>query len=201
MSDAPRPPALSIWEFSSIAHGVHAADAIAKGSPVSDLRTGTTHPGKYVVMAAGDTASVDVANDIVADVGVSLVATRFLPDVADEVWTAITAAREAPAGDGDAIGVVETATVSSAVDAADAAVKAAAVGLQAIRLADGLGGKAYFIVDGSVGEVDAALAAAVDRAAEDLEAVVAIPQLTDDLRDDLAAAARFTDRIREGGRA
>ena len=61
MSDSPRPSALSIWEFDSVAHGVFAADAIAKGAPVDDLATGTTHPGKYVVMATGDTASVDVA--------------------------------------------------------------------------------------------------------------------------------------------
>ncbi len=181
-----------------MAHGVFAADAIAKGAPVDDLATGTTHPGKYVVMATGDTASVDVANDIVADVGATLIATRFLPDVHDQVWEAVTSGREAPDGQGDAIGVVETRTVSSAVDAADAAVKAANVDLLAIRLADGLGGKAYFVVDGTIGEVDAAIDAAQTRAAGDLEAVVAIPQLTDQLRGDLATAARFCDRVQTG---
>ena len=42
------------------------------------------------------------------------------------------------------------------------------------------------------------LLAAQARAAGDLEAVVAIPQLTEQLRGDLATAARFCDRVQTG---
>ena len=55
---------------------------------------------------------------------------------------------------GEAIGVVETTSVSSGIDAADAAVKAADVALSALRLADGIGGKAYLVVEGTVSASD-----------------------------------------------
>lgn len=199
MSDA-RAPAIAVWEFDSIVDGIHSADAIAKGSPVASLLTGTTHPGKYVVLVAGDTASVGVALDIVRDLGVGVLDTRFLPDVAPSVADAVTDDDATVSGTGEAIGVVETTSVASGIDAADAAVKAADVVLSALRMADGIGGKAYLVVDGSVGEVEAAVDAAVERAGVRLHASVVIPRLTEDLRADLAASARFLDRVRAHGR-
>lgn len=189
-------PAIAVWEFPSIVDGIHAADAIAKGSPVAALLTGTTHPGKYVVLVGGDTASVEVARDIVADVGAVVDDHRFLPDVDPSVSAAIVEDRTAAATSHEAIAVVETASVASAIDAADAAVKAADVTLAALRLADGIGGKAYLVVEGSVGEADAAVAAANVRAAGHRLNSVVIPQLTEELREDLAASARFLDRVR-----
>jgi bacterial microcompartment shell protein len=196
LSDTPRSPAVAIWEFASIVDGVRCADAIAKGSPIDALMTGTTHPGKYVVLVAGDTASVSVAIEIVADAEVATIDARFLPDIAVEVADAVTDGDTSADVRGDAIGVVETSSVSSGVDAADAAVKAASVSLAAIRMADGIGGKAYLVLGGDVGDVEAAVAAAVERAADHLVASVVIPQLTDDLRKDLAASARFLERVR-----
>lgn len=199
MSDRTRSPAVSLWEFGSIVDGVHAADAIAKGAPIASLLTGTTHPGKYVVLVAGDTASVEVANAIVTDLGVDTIDSRFLPDIAVEVADMVTSEVTAAPTSGEAIGVVETTSVSSGVDAADAAVKSAAVNLSALRMADGIGGKSYLLVEGPVGEVEAAVEAACDRAGDKLVASVVIAQLTDDLREDLAASARFLERVRAHG--
>jgi microcompartment protein CcmL/EutN len=199
LSDTPRSPAIAIWEFVSIVDGVHGADAIAKGAPVTSLLTGTTHPGKYVVLVAGDTASVEVAAEIIVAMDIEPLDHRVLPDVARAVADAITDDDITAPTTREAIGVVETATLSSGIDAADAAVKAADVSLGALRLADGIGGKAYFVVDGSVGEVQAAVEAAIERAGLFLVASVVIPQLTDDLRADLAASARFLDRVRQHG--
>ncbi|MEN8041614.1 MAG: BMC domain-containing protein [Actinomycetota bacterium] len=195
MSDN-RSPAIAIWEFASIVEGVNAADAIAKGAPISVLYTGTTHPGKYVVLVAGDTASVEVADDIVADIDLKLIDRVFLPDVAVSVAEAIVSDDTSADTDADAVGLIETSTVAAGVDSADAAVKAADVSLAALRMADGIDGKAYFVVEGVVGEVDAAVEAGVERAGEHLVASVVIPQLTDELRADLAASARFLDRVR-----
>ena len=195
-----RSPAVAVWEFDSIALGIHCADQIGKGAPVASLLTGTTHPGKYVVLVAGDTASVDVACDIVAAMDVVPIDTRFLPDIARSVSDAITTGR-APSVEsaGEALGVVETTTVSSGIDAADAAVKAASVTLAGIRLADGIGGKAYLVVEGVLGEVEAAVDAAVTRALPNVVASVVIAQLAEDLREDLSASARFVDRVRGHG--
>jgi microcompartment protein CcmL/EutN len=199
LSEDRRSPAIAIWEFASIVDGVHGADAIAKGAPVASLLTGTTHPGKYVVLVAGDTASVEVAAEIIATMELALLDHRLLPDVARVVADAVTDPDVTAPTTREAIGVVETSTVASGIDAADAAVKAADVTLGALRMADGIDGKAYFIVDGSVGEVQAAVDAGVDRAGSSLVASVVIPQLTDELRADLAASARFLDRVRQHG--
>lgn len=186
---------MAVWEFDTIVDGVHCADQIAKGAPIASLLTGTTHPGKYVVLVAGDTASVEVARDIVDAMDVEPIDTRFLPDIAIEVADAVTVDDQRVVTAGEAIGVVETRTVSSGIDASDAAVKAADVSLAGIRLADGIGGKAYLVVEGVVGEVEAAVEAAVERSGSQLIASVVISQLTRDLRSDLATASRFLERV------
>ncbi len=196
MSEDQKSPAVALWEFTSIVDGVWCADAIAKGAPISALLTGTTHPGKYVVLVAGNTASVEVARDIVADANVDVIDSRFLPDIAPEVADAVTSSDVRSHNRGEAIGVVETASVSSGVDAADAAVKTAAIALGALRMADGIGGKAYVVVDGPLGEVEAAVDAACERAGDQLVGSVVIAQLAEELRDDLAASARFLKRVR-----
>lgn len=195
MSDQ-RSPSIAIWEFSSIAEGVNGADAIAKGAPIDRLYTGTTHPGKYVVLVAGDTASVEVAVSIVEGLDADLIDAVFLPDIDRSVADAMVRDRTSAETTADAVGVIETGSVASGIDSADAAVKAADVSLAAVRMADGIDGKAYFVVEGTVGEVDAAVEAGKDRAGERLVASVVIPLLTDDLRDDLAASAGFLDRLR-----
>jgi microcompartment protein CcmL/EutN len=188
-----------LWEFSSIVEGVNAADAIAKGAPIDLLYTGTTHPGKYLVLVSGDTASVEVATIIVAGLSVALIDLVFLPDVHPTVVDAMVSSDTSAPTSADAIGLVETKTIASGVDAADAAVKAADVSLAALRMADGIDGKAYFIVEGVIGEVEAAVEAGETRAAGQLVASVVIAQLTDDLRADLAASAGFLDRVRSHG--
>jgi microcompartment protein CcmL/EutN len=63
-------------------------------------------------------------------------------------------------GDADAVGIFETFSVASTLLAADAAAKAAEVEVAELRLADGLGGKAYFVVAGAQADVEAAMFAA-----------------------------------------
>ena len=180
--------------------GIECADAIIKGAPVDSIRTGTTHPGKYVVLVTGDTASVDVARDIVAEAKrPSLIDSAFLPDIAAEVADVLLSVERPLGVAAEAVGIVETASVASGIDAADAAVKHANVDLSGLRLADGLGGKAYFIVDGTVGEVVAAVDASKNRAGDAVTDSVVIPQLTPELRDDIEAAATFADRVASYG--
>ena len=61
---------------------------------------------------------------------------------------------------------METFSAASAILAADAAVKAAAVDLAEVRLAMGLGGKAFFVVTGDVGPVEMSVAAAAAQAGQ-----------------------------------
>jgi len=192
-----QPSAFGMWEFSSIPSGIHCADEIAKGAPVASLLTGTTHPGKYLVVATGDPASVEVATDIV--VGTprpSLLDSLFLADIAPDVARSLFDVSGSVRAAGEAVGVVETSTVAAGVNAADAALKHADVSLASLRLADGLGGKAYFIVDGDIGEVQAAVEASIDRAGALINDSVVITQLTSELRADLNAGSRFAEVLR-----
>ena len=172
------------------------ADAIAKGAPVTSFSTGTVHPGKYLVLASGDIASVEVAFEIVADAGPSsLIDSMFIPDIADDVARAIVSAERNADTTAEAVGVVETESVASAIEAADAAVKNADVELAVLRLADGLGGKAFFIVEGTVGDVESSVAAAIDRCGERFVSTAVIPQLTPEIRADLASSSLFGETI------
>jgi microcompartment protein CcmL/EutN len=102
--------------------------------------------------------------------------------------------RVGPAG--EALGVIETATVAATLQAADAAVKGATVDLLEVHLADGLGGKAYALFSGSVSDVQAAVAIGVGRIDPTLlVGSVVIPQLHDEMGENVFAAPRFGSRV------
>ena len=192
-------PAIALFEFRSISAGIVAADLMVKTSPLEAIYAGTVHPGNYLVLVSGDTASVDEAvraagsSDDLSDM-------VFLPDIHRAVIGAVTGNSPAAAVGDEALGIVETTTVAAAIDAADAGVKAADVGLGAIRLADGLGGKGYVLFSGVVAEVEAALEAASARAdghgtliRSDL-----IAQLHGEMADNLRGELDFLRRVSGG---
>lgn len=199
MSETPeRDPAIGLIELSSIARGVTVADAMVKTAPVGSLYAGTVHPGKYLVLVSGDTASVEEAMDAgIAAAGSRALDTMFLPDIDPGVVFALTEpAVGADLGD-EAVGIVETSTVATLLGAADAGAKAARVAVAGIRLADGLGGKAYVVFAGEVAEVEAALAAAVT-GPEEANLLVEwqlIPLIAAEVVSNLAADVRFGPRL------
>src|SRR3989304_3991278 len=52
-------PALALVEFSSIAAGMQAADAMVKRAPIDVIKAGMVHNGKYLVLIGGLTADVE----------------------------------------------------------------------------------------------------------------------------------------------
>lgn len=188
-------PALCLLEFSSIARGIEAGDAMAKRSPLQVVRAGTVHPGKYLVLIGGLTADVEEAMAAGREVaGAALVDVVYLPDVHPHVVSSLAGARREDAG--EALGVVEASTAAATIDAADAGVKGARVTICDLRLADGLGGKGYVVFGGELAEVEAAVAHGVERVAGSGRALahVVIPQLHADMRENLAAEPRFAPR-------
>ena len=80
----------------------------------------------------------------------------------------------------------------------DRPVKAARVDLVAVRLADGLGGKGYALFSGTLADVEAAVAAAADRAEPTgnlLENHV-VAQLHPEMADNLSSNLHFMSRVR-----
>jgi microcompartment protein CcmL/EutN len=191
-------PAVAMIEFSSIAVGITAGDAMVKASPIGSIYAGTVHPGKYLVLVSGDTASVDEALGVgLGTGGAAVLDSIFLPDIHPAVTGAIAGGEEAAWVNGDALGIVETDRVATILQAADAGVKAAFVELSAVRLADGLGGKGYVLFSGEVAEIEAAVEAAVmwsEEAGHLLHASI-IPQLHEEMAFNLRSDLRFRKRI------
>ncbi len=191
-------PAIGLLEFDSVALGLLTGDAMVKSAPVGSIYAGTVHPGRYLVLVSGDTASVETALEAGRSVaGDGVIDSVFLPNIHPDVTAAIVATSETATSDGEAVGLLETSTVATVIDAADAGVKAASVEIATVRLADGLGGKGYLLFGGVLAEVEAAMDSATARAEPTgalLHAIV-IPQLATEMRHNLATDLRFNARI------
>jgi len=191
-------PAVCLLEFSSIAKGIEAGDAMIKRAPLQVIRAGTVHPGKYLVLVGGLTADVEEAMQAGREVaGASLVDVVFLPDVHPDVVASIGGTRRDDVG--DALGVIETSTAAATIDAADAGVKGARVTIRDLRLADDLGGKGYVLFGGDVAEVEAAVGYGVARTAASGQEVahVVISQLHAEMRENLSADPRFGEQAKD----
>ena len=191
-------PAVALLEFDSISAGIVAGDAMVKSSPLGSIYAGTVHPGKYLVLVSGDTASVEVAFVTGSEVGSGHVTDSvFLPDVHPEVTSAIVGGATEASLSEEALGILETSTVAAVIDAADAGVKAADVVVSSVRLADGLGGKGYVLFSGILAEVEAAVEAAVGRTEPHGTLVRSdvIAQLHEEMAENLGAQLRFMKRV------
>lgn len=145
-------------EFTSIAKGLEAADAMVKAAQVDLLDAKPTCCGKYVVMVCGEVAAVQSAVDTGRAWGADAVIGDFtLPNVHPGVIAAMASA--APVTDIRALGVIETFSIAALIVAADLAAKAADVELIEIRAGTGIGGKSFVTLTGDVASVAAAVAA------------------------------------------
>lgn len=190
----PTQPALALIEYSSIAAGTRASDAIVKKAPIELIRTGTLHPGKFAVLFAGQVAAVEESYVEGLRVGADAVMDRvLLPDVDPTVYDAILD----KAGDwsADTLGVIETQTMSAVVEAADAAVKGANVAMVRIRLGDGLHGKGLAHFAGLQADVEAAIEIGASRIAyRNITVCTAvIPRLDAELRGVLKQSTFFSE--------
>jgi microcompartment protein CcmL/EutN len=154
-------PCIGLLELASIARGVEVADAVLWQAKVEMLFAAPVQPGKYLMLFTG--AVQDVASS--ARQGAEIAGTDLLDQlVIQQVHEQVESALRRRGGhlDGhlDAIGVVETATVATAIVAADVALKTATVDLFDLRIANGLDGKSFLAVIGPVSDVRSAVTAA-----------------------------------------
>ena len=152
-------------ELNSVAMGMHTADEMVKAAEVELVVARPTCPGRYLVMVAGDTGSVKSSVETGRNIGGSMLIDWFiLPSVHPDVVPALNGV--APGMEIDALGVIETCTTASCIIAADAAAKAGRVSLLEIRFAAGLAGKAFVVMTGDVGSVQASVEAGVSGVGE-----------------------------------
>jgi microcompartment protein CcmL/EutN len=185
-------PALALLEFSSIAAGIQAADAMVKRSPLDVIHAGTVQPGRFLVLVGGPVAEVEEALKAGRETAPeALLDHIFLPGVHPDVVRALAGGRKVVLND-DALGIVETFNVPAAIHAADKGVKGAQVTLLEVRLADGLHGKGLVLFTGLVSDVEAALELATGALlAGQLVRQVVISQLHEDIAYLIRENTRF----------
>lgn len=180
--------ALALLELDSIAVGYRTADAVMKMARVDLLEARPLDPGKYFILFRGDVGSVESAyRRGVEDAGEYLVDSVFLTAAHPDLFTLLAGGK--PDIPIEALGVIETGSVSSVVRAADAAAKATPARLLRLHLARRIGGKGYLLVTGVQSNVEAAVAAgaAEARRLERLVAEVVIPAPTEEIFEKIKA--------------
>ncbi len=150
------PRAIGLVELSSVAAGYLVTDQMLKTAEVKLLLNRTICSGKYMVMVAGDVASVQASVEAgVAVAGTFTIDTCVIPSVDPGVFPALGG--NVILRDHDALGVIESFSVASLIEAADSAAKSADVQLLEIRLAMALGGKAVCRLSGKISAVQTAV--------------------------------------------
>jgi len=148
--------AVGLIELNSIASGFAVTDAMLKTADVELIVARTICSGKYMVIIGGEVAPVRSAVDSgLVVLNGAVIDSMVIPNVHPSVFPAISGSNPVEAK--GALGIVESFSVASLIEAADAAVKSAHVNLLEIRLAMALGGKAFFSVTGDVSAVRAAV--------------------------------------------
>jgi len=159
---------IGVLEFTSIAEGYGAEDAMLKAGAVELVLARTICSGKYLVVVSGDVDAVKAAVDAgkISAAGF-IVDELILPYVHPDVLPALGGSVDLSPDDRDALGVVETFSAISAIRGADIAVKTSEVILFMIHLAMAIGGKGYFCLTGDVSSVRAAVDMAVEQIGEE----------------------------------
>ncbi len=152
----PAKKAAGLIELNSIAAGIETADLMLKTAQVELLLARTICSGKYLVIVGGDAAAVQMSVQRgAAKVPGAVIDTMTVPNIHPGIFPAITGSN--PVKKLSALGVVESFSVASLLEAADAAAKAADVQIIELRLAMALGGKAFVTLTGDVSSVTAAV--------------------------------------------
>lgn len=166
-------PALAFLELSSIARGLFVTDVAVKKAPVRVLCSQPISSGKHVLLFMGDVASVEEAHAAASmEAGASLLKQVLIPNVHAALvpwlgsdafaqgWGSSSLVGTPETSDwaraGDSLAVCESSSVAGAILAADRALKAADVGISRLRLGQGIGGKAYFVLHGELEDIQAA---------------------------------------------
>lgn len=161
------PNAIGIIEVSSIALGYQVQDELLKAADVDLIMARTICSGKYIVMIGGGVGAVNASVAHAAQIAQEgIIEQIVIPNVHPQVFPALSGSAELGADDLGALGVIEAFSATTAIQAADAAVKAANVTVYRVHIAMAIGGKGFVLLTGDVAAVTAAVAAGAQLAAE-----------------------------------
>lgn len=155
--------AIGIIELKSIARGIEITDYMLKASEVDLVRSSTLCPGKYIIIIGGDIGDIRVSIAEGKKCGEKYVLdSLIIPNINSQLIPAISGRNKVETI--GAVGIMEFFSVTSAIKAADIAVKTANVTLVKVRIGFAIGGKGLVTLTGDVGSVSAAVASATKEA-------------------------------------
>lgn len=145
-------------ELSSIAKGIQILDLLIKKATIHIIFAEPVSSGKYLIAFDGEVE--DVRSSALAGcelAGPNLIAWFILPNIHPDILP--TLIKSTTIQQCEALGILEMTTCSATIVAVDSALKTSKVQLLKIQLAKGIGGKAYFVIEGEVADVEVALSA------------------------------------------
>jgi len=170
--------ALGLLEVKGEAFGCRLLDLAAKSAPLRETYGRFVCPGKMLLFIYGSAAAVQTAiaaakaitdaevkaeamtmteataTDQTGEAGGMLITSLFLPAVHNSLWPAMTGVTPLSPNYMDCgLALVETYSVASVLEAADAMAKAASITLLRIRMASGLSGKGLIVAGGKVADL------------------------------------------------
>jgi len=149
-----------VLELSSVARGLLVCDAVLKKAHIRILRASAVGSGKFIVILTGGEADLlEALNEGSAVGGDLLVGQTYIPRIHPQVVGAL-ARKGRLEITLDAVGILESNSLASAIRAADLAAKTTAVQVVELTFDLDLGGKAYFTLTGELAEILAAVEAA-----------------------------------------
>jgi len=147
---------IGLIEMTSIAAGMQAADIMLKTSEVELILSRTICSGKYIVLIGGDVAAVQTSVDAaIKSLDFAVIDSFIIPNVHPDIFPALSG--HSSVTELESLGIIESFSVASLIEGADAAVKSASVKIIEIRLAMALGGKAFCTLTGEVAAVTSAV--------------------------------------------
>lgn len=155
---------IGIIELGSIYKGFEVQDAVLKGANVQKMLSRTICSGKYLIMVRGSVSDVEAALEIAKEKGgFAIIEAIIIPRVDPRIFPAISGNTTLQIDKKvDAMLVMETFSVASAIKAADYAVKEADFEMNRIHLAMAIGGKGYIVMTGNIDALKSAVVPAVE---------------------------------------
>ncbi len=157
---------IGLVEVKNISKGIVVTDEMLKSAGVNLISSGAVCPGKFVTIVGGELSAIHAAVDRAELIAEDALIDKFvIGNLGDNVYEAVCGT--ANVTERKALGVVETFTAASAIEAADAAVKSGDIELIEVRIARGMGGKCFVTMTGDVADVKAGVEAGARIAADE----------------------------------
>ena len=155
--------AIGVIELKCIPKGVEAADAALKSAGVEMVSAHPSCPGKYEIILTGSISNVTAAvSHVTARFDGYVIDSSVMGRIDEQVVKALFGTQTGERY--GSLGLIETFSASSAIKAADIAVKTARVEIYDLRVSRGMGGKGIVMITGDVGDVTAAVEAGANYA-------------------------------------